>query len=392
MKELIELLKFQGQLILQGAPGTGKTYLAKQIAEKLVFESIEKNIDSELEKRWKEFVDWIDGKELEIKKGNKFFVRKDSSHNLTIDKEEITITKDNVKTILQKAFNDLDNYDPNGTTEGYSLEVAKAFKNWLCDKYMKIVQFHPSYTYEDFVRGIKLEVDNDTKTPKYKAVDKIFAEFCKKANEDRDKTFVLIIDEINRANLPVVLGELIYALEYRGEEVETPYEVDNDRKLKVPENLYIIGTMNTADRSIGHIDYAIRRRFVFVDIKPDKDAIKHVGAKKLYENFIEELFKPENLSSEFRSNINDVKIGHSYFIVKEEEINRLKSYPEEEAKIKVLTYKFFYQVIPLLREYIKDGVLLEAKVEEVTKKVFGKGLDQLNLENIERDIGKYSRG
>src|SRR5690606_14650101 len=82
------------------------------------------------------------------------------------------------------------------------------------------------------------------------------------------KNYVLIIDEINRANLSSVLGELIYALEYRGEEVQSMYAVDGSNKLILPPNLYIIGTMNTADRSVGHIDYAIKRRFAFVDVLP----------------------------------------------------------------------------------------------------------------------------
>ena len=82
------------------------------------------------------------------------------------------------------------------------------------------------------------------------------------------KDYILVIDEINRANLSSVLGELIYALEYRGEAVESMYEVEGSNKIILPPNLYIIGTMNTADRSVSQIDYAIRRRFAFVDVLP----------------------------------------------------------------------------------------------------------------------------
>ena len=95
--------------------------------------------------------------------------------------------------------------------------------------------------------------------------------------------YVLIIDEINRANLSAVLGELIYALEYRGEAVQSMYAIDDDNTLVLPANLYIIGTMNTADRSVGHIDYAIRRRFAFVDVLP-KDLTNELG-----DNFAEKL-------------------------------------------------------------------------------------------------------
>src|SRR5690606_7139407 len=88
--------------------------------------------------------------------------------------------------------------------------------------------------------------------------------------------YVLIIDEINRANLPAVLGELIYALEYRGEGVDSMYDLDGDTSIILPPNLYIIGTMNTADRSVGHIDYAIRRRFAFVEVLPSAEVINKV--------------------------------------------------------------------------------------------------------------------
>ena len=100
------------------------------------------------------------------------------------------------------------------------------------------------------------------------------------------KNYVLIIDEINRANLSAVLGELIYALEYRGEAVQSMYSIEGDTSLTLPPNLYIIGTMNTADRSVGHIDYAIRRRFAFVNILP-KDLTNELGnnfAKSLFDS------------------------------------------------------------------------------------------------------------
>ena len=130
----------------------------------------------------------------------------------------------------------------------------------------RLIQFHPSYTYEDFVRGIVVEVSNGQ--PAYIVKNKVLAEFAEKAIDNPKAKFVLIIDEINRANLSSVLGELIYALEYRGQSVNTLYELDGEREIKLPNNLFIIGTMNTADRSVGHIDYAIRRRFAFESVLP----------------------------------------------------------------------------------------------------------------------------
>jgi hypothetical protein len=171
------------------------------------------------------------------------------------------------------------------------------------------------------------------------------------AASDTNKPYILIIDEINRANLAAVLGELIYALEYR-EEVETPYnnpERTNDNTIKIPENLYILGTMNTADRSIGHIDYAVRRRFVFIPALPCKTTLdtysvsKNLGQKpsELFAT-VEKLFDPNKgcLSPDFHAD--DVQVGHTYFMAKDCE---------------ELAMKFAYQVYPLLREYYKDGIL-----------------------------------
>lgn len=218
----------------------------------------------------------------------------------------------------------------------------------------EIVQFHPAYNYEDFVRGIQVNSTPD-KNICYETKDKVFAELCKTAREHSNSKHILIIDEINRAHLAAVLGELIYALEYRGEEVRTPYAVGDDAKLMVPENLFVIGTMNTADRSIGHIDYAVRRRFAFYPLLPDKSVIESyyaaqkdlkVKALNLFEA-TEALFKVKEgneekpaLSPEFHPD--DVQVGHAYFLAENEDD---------------LFRKFAYQVYPLLREYYKDGVL-----------------------------------
>jgi 5-methylcytosine-specific restriction endonuclease McrBC GTP-binding regulatory subunit McrB len=160
------------------------------------------------------------------------------------------------------------------------------------------------------------------------------------------KNYVLIIDEINRSNLPAVLGELIYALEYRGESVETMYEFEGDKKLTLPRNLFIIGTMNTADRSVGHIDYAIRRRFAFVNIQPSSSILDEVlseplrtTSKKLFEK-VKVLFSTDNIATDFKAD--DVQLGHSYFLAESEE---------------ELNLKFEYEIKPLLIEYIRDGII-----------------------------------
>jgi 5-methylcytosine-specific restriction enzyme B len=224
----------------------------------------------------------------------------------------------------------------------------------------KLIQFHPSYTYEDFVRGIVTIPNKSGEGILYKAANKVLGDFAKKAltsltentGEDEDNiNYVLIIDEINRANLSSVLGELIYALEYRGESVESMYAIGDDNKLILPPNLYIIGTMNTADRSVGHIDYAIRRRFAFVNILPQKLG----DTEKIYFNTngyeaVEKLFNPAVVSHDFDPA--DVQLGHSYFIA-----NRIEAISEEKKKA-IFTMKMEYEVIPILKEYLKDGVFV----------------------------------
>ena len=209
----------------------------------------------------------------------------------------------------------------------------------------QIIQFHPAYSYEDFVRGIVAETD-DNGNISYKVENKVLAEFAKKAQENPNGKYVLIIDEINRANLPSVLGELIYALEYRGEAVTTMYEFEKDRQITLPKNLYFIGTMNTADRSVGHIDYAIRRRFAFVNVLPDETIIKNEQALNIFKEVVR--FFEEHLSSDFQKE--DVIIGHSYFIVK------------DKAELAI---KLEYEIKPILKEYLKDGILNESASKSI---------------------------
>lgn len=218
----------------------------------------------------------------------------------------------------------------------------------------KVIQFHPAYTYEDFVRGIVASSHEGTIS--YEVENKILVNFAKKAIDNPNGKYVLIIDEINRANLPSVLGELIYALEYRDATVESMYESEGTRNIKLPKNLYIIGTMNTADRSVGHIDYAIRRRFAFYDVLPDLSVVKNRKAQELFQEVSVLFDNKSHLSSDFDAN--DVRIGHSYFIPSSEAMT------EDEFEIE-LKQKLKYEIKPILYEYIKDGILLNSAKEVV---------------------------
>ena len=238
--------------------------------------------------------------------------------------------------------------------ENYNLKLGEQEEGGkiVVSGHKKMIQFHPAYTYEDFVRGIIVEIEN--KETSYEVQNKVLAAYAKDALENPNAKYVLIIDEINRANLPAVLGELIYALEYRGKAVESMYEYDKSREIILPKNLYIIGTMNTADRSVGHIDYAIRRRFAFVPVlpkildEPETDFRKDefIAVSKLFieggiENKTIEQWKgAEYLSKEFEPQ--DICLGHSYFI----------GTPENFKNI-----RWPYEIKLILEEYIKDGIL-----------------------------------
>lgn len=229
-----------------------------------------------------------------------------------------------------------------------------------------IVQFHPSYGYEDFIRGIEVQAAGGA--PTYASVNRIlgkiteFARIAASTNPDAVPKFYLIIDEINRANLATVFGELIYGLEYRNSAVSTPYEVDDrvsgmlTKDIMIAKNLFIVGTMNTADKSIDSIDYAIRRRFIFIDSPANRDIVigcyQHASGNTDEESIelllfdaVQELFESDRFfNNEYQKS--DVKIGHTYFLR-----DRCVGYEEAVAQ------HFVYQVIPILREYIKDGIL-----------------------------------
>ncbi len=370
--EMIELLEYKKQIILQGPPGTGKTKLAKEIAE----EFIKSNT--------------INSKTIVTKQLTKDFIKSTLKINQKIESkskipfevvsldDNVVILKSDVSQPWRPSYNKIIEsfqgklWEIKGRTGGfkpYEDAVAKYFyDNHLnsiheveknienINEYICLVQFHPSYTYEDFVRGIVAKTNEESDGIIYLAENKTLGILAENALNDYDNKYVLIIDEINRANLSSVLGELIYALEYRGEAVESMYAVDDDNQLILPPNLYIIGTMNTADRSVGHIDYAIRRRFAFVDVLPE-----NLKEKQGLENFhevlfleVEKLFK-EHTSPEFE--VHDVQLGHSYFIDKSEEENGAG-----------MDIRFKYEIKPILLEYVKDGVLIE-KGKDIKKEI-----------------------
>lgn len=207
----------------------------------------------------------------------------------------------------------------------------------------EIVQFHPSYSYEDFVRGIDAGVGTDGSVAFFTR-DKIFAELASRAQKCTPSPVVLIVDELNRADISKVLGELIFALEYRGRPVRTPYVVNNDAWVMVPDNLFVIGTMNTADRSIALIDYAIRRRFDFVNVGASREKLsQHLSEWDDLDQAARVLAVFDAVNELIRATP-DLWVGHAYFMV---------STPAEAAR------RLVFQVLPLLQEYQREGLIAE---------------------------------
>lgn len=158
-------------------------------------------------------------------------------------------------------------YGPPGTGKTY---IAKRLAEHLIgggDGVSETVQFHPAYAYEDFMQGIRPQLTANGELD-YKMMRGRFLEFCDMAAE-RTGLCVMIVDEINRANLARVMGELMYLLEYRDEEIP----LAGGDKFRIPDNVRIIGTMNTADRSIALVDHALRRRFAFLELCPEFDVL-----------------------------------------------------------------------------------------------------------------------
>lgn len=230
-------------------------------------------------------------------------------------------------------------YGPPGTGKTY---VARKFSEYFAQgsENVEIVQFHQSYSYEDFVEGIKPKLSEKDEATGFFKQSGIFKNLVKRCIEYPNVKFVLIIDEINRGNISKIFGELIYLLEYRNENISLTYSPKE--KFYIPSNLYIIGTMNSADRSIAFVDYALRRRFYFKDFYPDanngilfrwfKDNNVKVDAKLIIDMLNEINQKiTEQLGKEYQ-------IGYSYFMVKDLNYDKLKRIIE-------------YAIIPLIEQF-----------------------------------------
>ncbi|MEH7130368.1 AAA family ATPase, partial [Neobacillus drentensis] len=184
-------------------------------------------------------------------------------------------------------------------------------------KRVQMIQFHQSYSYEDFIQGYK-----PVEGGGFNLKNGIFYDFCKKAKSDPTNSYFFIIDEINRGNLSKIFGELMMLLEAdkRGQEFAIPLTYSKDGEtFYIPENLYLIGLMNTADRSLAVVDYALRRRFAFIGMEPSLDQkftdfLNEQGITKELTSFISTKIKGLNEVIENDPNLGKgFLIGHSYF-------------------------------------------------------------------------------
>lgn len=211
-------------------------------------------------------------------------------------------------------------------------KLMTAYKSYVASKQIVFTTFHQSYGYEEFIQGLR--PDTEAENLSFKVVDGVFKSVADVALNNPDKDYVIIIDEINRANISKVFGELITLIEDDkrwGEINELSATLQSGDPFAVPNNLYIVGTMNSADKSISLIDAALRRRFSFIEQRPDVSLVK--------DSTLRAVLKEMNLILADKLESTDLLVGHSYFMKKE---------------VKDLCDIMNNSIIPLLYEYFYD--------------------------------------
>jgi 5-methylcytosine-specific restriction protein B len=215
------------------------------------------------------------------------------------------------------------------------------------------VQFHPAVTYEDFVVGLAPQVEKAELS--FRVKKGWLLEAASNAGKATPNPYLLVIDEINRGDLGKVLGEAIYLLEAgeiggpHARQLALTHEVDEKRTFSFPDNLYVLATMNTADRSIAGMDLAIRRRFAFMTLMPDRQVLEDQKSPQaaldafdwLTDVFVE--FAPDGALT--------LMPGHSYFLAK----------TDDELKTRLR-----YELLPLIDEYLRQGFLAQAASELIS--------------------------
>lgn len=240
-------------------------------------------------------------------------------------------------------------------------EIINKYKKYVKENRIVFTTFHQNYGYEEFIQGLRPDKDSDNMS--FKIVDGVFKNIADRAlnDEEDNNNYVIIIDEINRANISKVFGELITLIEADkrwGEINETSAVLQSGDVFAVPNNLYIVGTMNSADKSISLIDAALRRRFDFVEQTPNSTLVKDETLKKVLEVINTKLVK--DLDS------TDLLVGHSYFMNKtKDDLCKILN-----NNIIPLAYEYYYddrkRVIGLLKDMIeKTDINIEIQDDAV---------------------------
>lgn len=221
-----------------------------------------------------------------------------------------------------------------------ALKVSEGYNKVLFE------QFHAETNYSDFVYGLEPNMEAGQDKPQFKPREGVLYEAIVYAEQHTTEKVLLIIDEINRANLSNVLGPVFYLFEYQsGQRRSVPITIGNKEIDKLPDNLYVIATMNTADRSLAVVDFALRRRFAWYTLRPHKVATDSGFSfmEKTYNRFADIFFE---YATDDELNLQP---GQSYFIVPS--VNK-------EAEMK---FRMIYELMPLIKEYLAEGYLLKAK-------------------------------
>ncbi|MFC8526998.1 McrB family protein [Nocardia sp. NPDC057227] len=225
-------------------------------------------------------------------------------------------------------------YGPPGTGKTY---LARKLAEHLCGDRVTVVQFHPTYSYEDFFEGLR-PASTEGGQITYELHHGPLRQVAEQAQREPDRLHALVIDEINRGNLSKIFGELYYLLEYRDETIQLMYSGER-MPFRLPENILVIGTMNRADRSVASLDTAMRRRFSFVHLhpsrEPTRDLLRNWLDKNGHSRVIAELLDVLNSSIDD----DDFKLGPSYLMG-----------PAAQSRHKMeITWQT--RIIPLLEDY-----------------------------------------